>query len=276
MLPYLFWIGILFSGTDRPCLTHCPLHGLLEEQKTISETQGSVIHAEVLSSAAVHAPSQTTLLEQARTMSDLQEHIKRAAESPLDTHLQLEVGMDYIALAGRDQWHFLSQAKRYFEKAYANNNRDPIVLMYLGRAEAAQALNVETNVYKRLKAARAGFQLMDRAVTLDSECVYLRLLRAESQLLAHPILRRTARLQEDSGKVKAFMEQPDFLLLNDYLKAKFHLFMGNYLEKTQSKAGSHQKHWQTVATLAPDTDLAKEANARLLGHWVSLGYTEEP
>ena len=127
----------------------------------------------------------------------------------------------------------------------------------------------------RLKWAREGFKYMDRAVSLQNDDFYLRLLRGEAQLYAHPILRRGTRLDADAAAIRKFVADSRFNQLPAYHKARIHLFLGNYLEKKKQAQKEIHDHWQATITLAQNTPLGEEARARMEGTYVHLGFVED-
>jgi len=212
---------------------------------------------------------------QPRTDQLLRDHLKAFRHNPSDDALKFEIGLDYMYLADASRWGFLEQACTFLEQVKAHYGEDPLVLMYLGRSIGARALDPEPQTIKRLKWAREGFKYMDRAVSLDDDDYYLRLLRGEAQLYAHPILRRGSRLDADAQVVKKFAGSSQFEALPDYQKARIHLFLGNYLQKKKKADDEVHDHWQATITLAQNTPLGKEARARLEGTYVHLGYDEK-
>lgn len=205
----------------------------------------------------------------------LREQLSRLASDPNDPKRHLAVGLAYLNRADTNHWEYLESAKEHLAAAKDAYPKDPFILMYLGRATGAQALNMKPSIYTRLKAARSGFRLMDMAVKLHPDCVFLSLLRGEAQLMAHPILRRGERLKKDANTIANFVKTEEFGRLSSYQQARMHLFLGGYLEKTKAANAEIQDQWQLAYEKAGDTDLGNEARARLQGHWESIGYTEE-
>lgn len=207
-----------------------------------------------------------------RTEQTLNEHFRHWRQAPDNPWLALELGLDYLHLASADRWDYLEKAQSYFEKARKGLPHNAVVLMNLGRALGAQALNEDHSVFQRLRWAREGFRFMDKALEQDPDNTFLRLLRAEAALLAHPILRRGSKLTEDANAVQAFVTSTDFADLTNYQQARFHLFIGSYLAKEEKQSDSMRHHWSMATQLAHNTPLGQEAMHRLRGTFVNIGY----
>lgn len=205
----------------------------------------------------------------------LKESMNRLKEDPKNISYHLVVAIAYLKQADPTKWDYLDKAKKHLKKAKAKFPNDPYILMYLGRATGAQALNLKPSVFTRLKLAREGFRLMDRAVKQKPDCMWLRLLRGEAQLMAHPILRRKERLRKDAAHIEKFTQAKEFKLLSPYQQAKLHLFMGCYLEKTKAEKSKYQTEWKLAAEKGGVTAIGKEAKARLGGQWQDIGYSGE-
>ncbi len=210
-----------------------------------------------------------------RTFDLLHEQLRIRSQAPDSPELNLNLGVTYLNLADETRWEYLDQAIAYISKARSAQPKDPLVIMYLGRTMGARALNVKPSNLKRLSWAREGFKYMDQAVSLDSDCFYLRLLRGEAQLLAHPILRRGTRLDEDAKFVETFTHDTAYASLPNYQKARIQLFLGNYKEKRKKDSNQVQAHWRNAMTLAHGSPIGNEAKARMLGGFQSLGYDGE-
>lgn len=206
-----------------------------------------------------------------RSETTLRNRLEAMAHAPGDCNLMLQLALDYLSLADTDHWEYLDRARDYLKKILKDHPGDPLVTMYLGRAIGAKALNLSPSTLRRLQWAREGFRLMDAAVDRAPEDPYLRLLRAESQLMAHPILRRKRTLERDAEMLASFMRSPDLTEQPTQLGARLHLFFGDYLEKQEDGPGARD-HWASAARLAPGTPLERDARARLEGSWQNLGY----
>ena len=226
----------------------------------------------LLSGSQVDRPS-FSLDRKQRTLSLLKQHQAKLNQDPLNLKLRFEVSLDYLALGAPGRWDFFEKACVNLQEINKILPKNPLILIHLGRAFGARALNMEPSVWQRLRWAKTGFQFMDDAIKIDSDCFYLRLLRGEAQLLAHPILRRSSQLIEDFRYVSSFMKAPEFEILPNYQKARIYLFVGVCLKKNRRKTFS--EHWQQVLHLAPNSHYAKEAEMRLKGSFQSLGY-EKP
>ena len=209
-----------------------------------------------------------------RTESMLQEHIQGALENPENIQLLWELGMDYLELASPARWEYLDQASGFFQRLAQRLPDHPFVKMYMGRCLGAQALNMAPPVYKRLKWAKAGFKYMDQAVALDPDCAFLRLLRGEAALMAHPFLMRGSKLDEDAAFVTRLVSTSAFDRLPEYQKARVHLFLGDYLNKKKQAPEEIHQHWSKAIEYAHDTAIASSARQRLEGKFTSLGYNE--
>ena len=208
-----------------------------------------------------------------RTSEQLKQHLKLFRENPNDDHLLVEIGRDYLYLANTDKWHFLDQSANFLKQVVSRRPNDPVVLIYLGRAVGARALNQKPSTMTRLKWAREGFRHMDKAVKLDQNSFYLRLLRGEAQLMAHPILRRGARLDEDHRSILNYMEAGTYEQLPAYQKARTQLFLGNYYQHRKKRDKAFH-HWEQVVKVAEGTPFADEAKDRLKGSFKSVGFEE--
>jgi len=216
------------------------------------------------------------LLDREPRSSDLlKEQLRLQRQSQDSPELNLNLGVTFLSLADSTRWNYLDQAIVYLSKARSAQPEDPLVLMYLGRTMGARALNVEPSSWTRLSWAREGFKFMDKALAMDSQCFFLRLLRGESQLLAHPILRRGSRLDEDAAFMEAFTTQAPYMTLPDYQKARIQLFLGNYKDKRKKDPKITRAHWLSVVDLASSSPFATEALARMKGNFQSLGYDGE-
>ena len=202
----------------------------------------------------------------------LKQEQERFKQNPNDPFRQLSLALVYLKQADSKRWDYLEIAKKHFSKAMDAFPSDPFVLMYLGRTTGAQALNMEPSVLSRLRLAREGFRLMDKAVKLKPDCMWLRLLRGEAQLMAHPILRRGDRLEEDAEAISVFMVSDQFAQLNKYQQAKMHLFLGCYYQKIKSDNEAIKSQWVLAQQKGSTTEVGTEAGARLSGRWQELGY----
>lgn len=211
--------------------------------------------------------------EKPRTKEELSEHLRSYRENPKDQALLLEIGRDYLELANEGEFHYLDQAVHFFRKVLAQNPKNPVILMFLGRAIGAKALDQDQATMTRLRWAREGFRYMDQSIDLDDNSLYLRLLRAEAQLLAHPILRRGSRLLKDHAFIQKFMKSTAFNEIPDFQKARVHLYMGNYQER-KKKNSEASDHWAEVIKLADNTPISDEARQRLEGSYRDLGYQD--
>jgi len=209
-----------------------------------------------------------------RTKDTLEAHLRALKEDSDSCILQLELALDYLSLAGEQNWGYLTKAVEHLNKVRKYYPQDPIVLIHLGRAVGARSLDMKPSTLQRLRWARTGFKYMDTAVKLNSTDFYLRLLRAEAQLLAHPILRRGKALKEDINMLLHFADGTAFDPLPAFQKARFHLFLGNYQEAAK-RSEQAREHWQKAVSLAPGTPFADEATSRLENRFHSLGYKED-
>lgn len=203
-----------------------------------------------------------------RLDQDLHNRLRAYRANPEDPNLWLQIARDYLDLATLDTWHYLDQAESFLKKVNQHAPKIPLVVMLLGRVEGARALDIKPSALTRLKWARKGFKYMDEAVRLAPSDQYLRLLRGEAQLLAHPVLRRGTTLLEDAATIEAGLE--DFAD-NAYQSARAHLFLGSFYHK-QKKSDEARKHWRRAVELAMDTKVAQEAQGRLKGPFSSVGY----
>lgn len=208
-----------------------------------------------------------------RDEQTLKSHLRAYRANPEEPQIWLEVGQDYLSLANESKWHYLDQAASFFDRVIERFPKMPLALMLRGRVQGAKALDMKPSTLTRLKWARQGFKQMDAAVKLDTKDAYLRLLRAEAGLLAHPILRRGPLLEQDAKVIIAHLKSETFKQATPWLQARVHLFLGNYLQR-QKKASEATSHWQKVVDLAPGTKEGKEATRRLAGTFKSLGYEE--
>lgn len=205
----------------------------------------------------------------------LEEQLRLLASNPRNPKLHLAVGLAYLNRADTNHWEYLESAKEHLTAARDAYPKDPFILMYLGRATGAQALNLKPSIYTRLKAARSGFRLMDMAIKLHPDCVFLSLLRGEAELMAHPVLRRGERLRQDAETIANFIGSEEFSKLSEYQQARMHLFLGCFYEKTKASQAEIESQWRLAWNKAEGTDLGNEAKARLKGGWENIGYTEE-
>ncbi len=210
-----------------------------------------------------------------RTDRMLNDHLAALKKNPGDFSMQLQVAMDYLALADDHKWNYLENAAGHLRKVLKAFPDNPFVSMQLGRAVGGRALDTQPSTFQRLRWAREGYKYMDRAVRLAPNDVFLRLLRAEAQLLSHPILRRHKPLQQDARRVRDFMTGDAFAGLPDMQKARMHLFVGNFLQKSDSSSREMFRHWELARVLGKDTPIAEEASARKMGRWQSVGYAGE-
>ncbi len=210
-----------------------------------------------------------------RDDAQLRHHLRQYQTDSENPELLLNIGIDYLNLANTSRWHYLDQAIVYLEKANELLPKDPVIMMYLGRTIGAQALNEQPSLLKRLKWAKMGYKLMDQAVDLKPECYFLRLLRGEAEVLAHPILRRGTKMREDAAFVQRFLTQNEFEQLPDYVKGRVHLFLGDYFKKIRSAESKTVSHWNNAIRLAQNTPLSEEAKARVDGTYISLGFEGE-
>lgn len=208
-------------------------------------------------------------------LNSLEEEKRRYALDPDNPERHITLGFAYLKKADTTNWELLDQAKKHFAKVRKIYPKNSVVLMYLGRVTGAQALNMKPSTFTRLRLAREGFKLMDKAVNIAPDCVWLRLLRGEAQLMAHPILRRKERLKKDANKIMAFMADKQFDSLSPYQQAKLHLFLGCYYEKVKKDRKVILTQWQLAIEKGVGTVVAKEAQARLKGSWQSVGYSGE-
>ncbi len=209
---------------------------------------------------------------QPRTEALMREHLKSQHKQPNDPALWMELGRDYLELATLQSLNYLDHAAEYFDKVLARYPRAAGALMLRGRVQGARALDQKPSSLTRLRWARQGFKLMDEAVSLDPKNAYLRLLRGEASLMAHPILTRGSSLDEDAKRVDEYLRQ-GAAGLADFAKARLHLFLGNYYQR-RSQAVKAREHWQTAIGLAAETQLAKEASQRISGSFRGLGYED--
>jgi tetratricopeptide (TPR) repeat protein len=200
-------------------------------------------------------------------------HLRRKIlEDPNDGLLLFEYGLALLESADTYHWEFLDQALSYFQKAAEHFPDNPFILMLKGRALGAKALDMKPSVLSRLRWAREAFKLMDRAVEKDPDSPILRLLRADAQLMAHPILRRGDKLKQDAQKIEGWMISPEFKSWPGTLQARFHLFIGCYLEKLERSEQQVLLNWERAVALDPQSRTAAEATARIAGTWVDLGF----
>jgi len=218
---------------------------------------------------------QHDLDEAPRTESTLQARLAAIDETPADCGLMFQLALDFLSLVDTDHWHYLDNARDYLEKVLTDHPEDPLVTMYLGRAIGAKALNLGPSTLKRLQWAREGFRLMDEAVRRAPDDIYLRLLRAESQLLAHPILRRKRTLDKDAEALNGFLTSPALRDQPALFQARLHLFLGDYLGKKKKSEAAARTHWASAVQLASGTSIAGEARARMDGTWQNPGYEGE-
>lgn len=209
---------------------------------------------------------------QPRTEALMREHLKQQRKQPNDPALWMELGRDYMELATLQSMEYLDHAAEYFDKVLARYPRAAGAMMMRGRVQGARALDQKPSSFTRLRWARQGFKLMDEAVSLDPKDVYLRLLRGEASLMAHPILTRGNSLDEDAKRVEEYLRQ-GAVNLADFTKARLHLFLGNYFQR-RNLVTKARDHWQAAIGLAAETHLAKEASQRINGSYRSLGYEE--
>lgn len=209
---------------------------------------------------------------QPRTDARLREHLKSHRQQPEDPALWMELGRDYLELATMQSLHYLDHAAEYFDKVLARYPRSAGALMMRGRVQGARALDQKPSSLTRLRWARHGFKLMDEAVSLEPKNAYLRMLRGEASLMAHPILSRGKSLEEDAARVEDALRQ-GAAGLADFAKARLNLFVGNYYQR-RGQLAKAREHWQTAIGLAAETQLAKEASQRLNGSFRGLGYED--
>lgn len=189
----------------------------------------------------------------------------------LDWKLPLRLGASLINLASQKHWDYLNEAVTLFRSAAERDPNDPYIKMFLGRAIGAQALNTDPSVLTRLKWAREGFKYMDEAVKTRPACFYLRLLRGSAQLMAHPILRRGDKLEEDAHLILKLTQTETFTSFDKLEQARFFLFLGNYQAKKANKILARQ-FWQQAADLGEASQTSNEALARLNNNWQEVGY----
>ena len=218
---------------------------------------------------------ETYLINRAASDTDLNSQLQAYRKKQSDPDANMALGVTYMSLANASNWGYLDQAISHFDKASKGYGNDPLLLMFRGRAIGAKALNTKASTLKRLGWAREGFKLMDKATGRDSNCFLLRLMRGEAQLMAHPILRRSTRLDEDAIWLKRFTNSNKYKELPDFQKARLELFLGNYLEKRKKDASDMRRHWERAITLSTVSPWADEARARLTGSFRSLGYDGE-
>lgn len=205
----------------------------------------------------------------------LKQHLRQYQTDSENPVLLLNIGIDYLNLASTSRWYYLDRALIYLEKANQLLPNDPLILMYQGRTIGAQALNQRPSLLKRLKWAKQGYKLMDQAVDLKPNCFFLRLLRGEAEILAHPILRRSTKMREDGAFVQHFLLGKVFQRQPDYLKGRMHLFLGDYCKKIRISESVTVSHWNNAMRLARNTPLSDQARARMNGTHVSLGFEGE-
>ena len=191
-----------------------------------------------------------------------------------DTAQRFDIGRSYLELADTDHWEYLDKALEYLSQVGRVFPKDPVVMMLKGRAVGAKALKASANTLRRLGWARDGFKMMDKAVQLEKDCYYLRLLRAEAALMAHPVLRRAGRLQEDVKYLESFAKKAEFEVLPAHVKSRIALFMGNHARHLKH-ADKARDHWHHAIKLDATSPYATEARQRLDGTFRDLGYTEE-
>ncbi|CAM2007035.1 hypothetical protein [Acanthopleuribacter pedis] len=208
-----------------------------------------------------------------RSEHHLEADLRHLHYNPADVKATVEVGLSYFSVSESRNFDFLARACGFLGEALAKSPGDAELTMHLGLATGARALDMKPTVFKRLKFAREGFRLMDKAVALAPDCPNLRLLRGGAQLMAHPILRRGETLKQDAGAVLAFMKSPSFERLPDYQRARYHLFAGSYSDRGQAGRTEAEAQWRLAADLGGDSAIAQEAQARLLGTFHSMGYT---
>ena len=219
------------------------------------------------------APSTLMPYEGPRDEQTLKDHLRQYRETPNDPHIWLEVGLDYLHLANGGKWAYLDQAATYLDMLVARYPKTPLALMLRGRVQGARALDSSPSTLTRLKWARQGFKQMDEAVKLDPADVYLRLLRGEAGLMAHPVLRRGDALEDDAARVAQFLKSSSFAQSAAWLQARVHLFLGNVAQRDKNAADA-RRHWELVRSLAADTALAEEAAHRLAGTFRTYGYED--
>ena len=205
----------------------------------------------------------------------LQQQLREYGDNITDPNANMSIGVSFMSLADTTNWDFLDRALTHFDKAAKTNGQDPLLLMFRGRAIGAKALNTDVSTLKRLGWAREGFKLMDKAAAKDPGCFLLRLMRGEAQLMAHPILRRGVRLDEDASWLERFSHGQSYEGLPDFQKSRIELFLGNYSEKRKKDIGTVQDHWKRAISLAGISPWADEARARLNGTYRNLGYDGE-
>lgn len=210
-----------------------------------------------------------------RSQAHLEADLAHLALNPSDLKAIVEVGLSYFCVSESRDFDLLEQACTHLAQALDKTPQDAELLMHLGLATGARALDMKPSVLKRLKFAREGFRLMDKAVDLAPDCPYLRLLRGGAQLMAHPILRRGEALKKDAAAVTAFMASPAFQQLPEYQRARYHLFAGSFLDRERDSRDLAKEQWRLAADLGGESSIAGEAKARLLGTFNSLGYTGE-
>lgn len=231
----------------------------------------------------VHAQTNPTPIEQvilkhkpAGSADTKLKHLNRQLLSePNNGLLFFEYGLAFLESADTYHWEYLDQALDYFEKAIAHFPDNPYITMYRGRALGAKALDMEPSVLTRLRWAREAFKLMDQAVSKQPDSPILRLLRADAQLMAHPILRRSGKLAQDAEMIETWMVSPQFKTWPAVLQARFHLFLGCFLDKQGKSRQQTLSNWQLAADLDPGSKTAEEAKARIAGTWVELGFEGE-
>ena len=258
--------GILFRYAFIACLgfipvwraNACPCSDQIKKIKD-SVSQGIAFELD-------HAP---------RTLETLYQQMRLFRADEKNADIQFQIGVTYLTIADPQHWEYVDQAITFFEEVHKIFPNDPLVMMYLGQATGARALNVEPSVFKRLRWVKDAYKYMDEAVRLEPDCFFLRLLRGESQILAHPVLRRGARLDEDAHFLSKFADSEQYRSLPPYQKARLQLFLGNYLEKRQKPKEQIHGHWQETIALASGTPYAKEAQERLQGAFKTIGYNEE-
>lgn len=214
-------------------------------------------------------------LEHARDEGTLQTRKAALKTDPDNLQLHFELGVDYIALADESKWEYLDHAVTHLRKVKKAYPQHPHVLMHLGRAIGAKALNQKPSTLQRLRWAREGFKLMDSAVKKAPFDITLRLFRGESALLSHPILRRAKLLEQDANMLDSYISEAEFAVQSAYSKARIYLFHGDYLQKCERGREEVEKQWRQALILGAGSPAAAHAQARIDGSWRNLGYTED-
>lgn len=243
----MFWISCLAS--NQPCFANqgdSPIEAIITKHKAAGTSEVYLNHLS-----------------------------RQIAEKPGDALLLFEYGLALLENTDIYHWEYLDQALEHFQKAEKLMPNSPFITMYRGRALGAKALDMKPSVLSRLKWAREAFKLMDQAVDKMPESPILRLLRADAQLMAHPILRRSGKLKQDASKIESWMGSPEFQTWPATLQARFYLFTGCYLAKGETSQQQVHINWEKAMRLDPKSKTAAEAQARIAGTWVELGFEGE-